>query len=441
MRIPATPLTPLFIRCIYLLPLLFLSTGISAQSITGMCTDSKSNQPLYGVKVLLSSATDSTFRTGSYTDERGVFHFSDLDPSDYTLHFTLLGYGEVELQADLRSSTSVDLGVVGMKTLQQVDEVNVSTKMIRVEQNGDTTSYNVDAFKTNPDASIEDLVTKMPGITVENGVVKAHGEEVKKVLIDGEEFFGDDATTALKNLPAEIVSKIQVYDKMSDQAAFTGVSDGEDVKALNIVTKPGMNSGQFGKLYAGYGTDDRYISGGMLNFFNGSRRLSFIGLSNNVNQQNFSSDDILGVLGSESGSSSGGRRSRGGMSGSENFMVGQQNGISQTHAFGINYSDKWGEKTKISGSYFFNKGVFNKLCQVPLQIACTFCPTQKVNAIKKTSHRNRPILTTAPTSKFSTTSMNATCSPLLPDSVFNATDHLPVHWHRTQQQITPSSIH
>lgn len=338
---------------------LLISGDLFGQSaVTGRISDKKEKTPLFGARILLTNPQDSTFRKGAYTTDDGLFRIEGIPAGSYQLVISLLGYSETTLDVDIEASQVKDLGVIALSTdVQLIDEITVGTKMIRVEQNGDTTAYNADAYKTNPDATIEDLVTKMPGITVENGVVKAHGEEVKKVLIDGEEFFGDDASAALKNLPAEMVAKIQVYDKLSDQAEFSGVSDGEDIKALNIVTRPGMNAGQFGKLYAGYGTDDHYLAGGNLNFFNGTRRISIIGMSNNVNQQNFSNEDILGVLGSDQSSASGGRQGRGGSGGTDNFLIGQQNGISQTHSFGINYSDKWGKKTKVSGSYFFNNSL------------------------------------------------------------------------------------
>src|SRR5690606_23959943 len=137
---------------------------------------------------------------------------------------------------------------------------------------------------------------------------------------------------AIKNLPAEIIDKIQIFDRQSDQSRFTGFDDGETEKTINIVTKRGKNTGQFGKVYGGYGTDSRYAAGGNVNFFNGKQRISLIGLSNNINQQNFSSEDLLGVFESSGGRGRGGfggRRggggmgSRGGGSSPSDFLVGQ----------------------------------------------------------------------------------------------------------------------
>jgi hypothetical protein len=245
--------------------------------------------------------------------------------------------------------------------------VTVTGKTPPTQQKGDTTQYNASQFKVNPDATTEDLIKKMPGITVDkDGTVTALGEQVQKVTVDGRDFFGDDATAALRNLPSEIVDKIQVFDRLSDQAQFTGFDDGNSVKAINIVTKSGIKNGQFGRMYAGYGSDERYSAGGNVSFFKSNRRLSLVGNFNNINQQNFATQDLLGVTSNGSGNRGGGYRGGGGRSGGggnrggggfgrgENFTVGQQSGISKTNAIGFNYSDKWGKKVDVQGSYFFN---------------------------------------------------------------------------------------
>ena len=232
-----------------------------------------------------------------------------------------------------------------------LDELEVVGKIPVAVQLGDTTQYNASAFKTNPDANAEDLVRKMPGVTLENGVVKAQGEEVKKVLVDGKAFFGDDPAISLKNLPAEVIDKVQIFDQKSEQAQFTGFDDGDETKTINIVTKKNMRNGKFGRISGSYGTEDRYALNGNINFFNGDRRVSVVGMANNINQQNFSSEDLIGA------SSGGGRRGGRGRDfggGGNNFLVGQQNGLSTTQSAGINYTDNWGKKVEVTGSYFFN---------------------------------------------------------------------------------------
>ncbi len=355
-----------------LFPLFFATFGLlSAQGVrvSGTLADTKNDSSLIGVSVFLTAPADS-FQRGAATDVQGQFIFGNIPPGSYTLHTDYLGYTDLNLPVQV-DTVEVVLGRVKLaEDATALKEVTVTEQQLRVQQLGDTTQYNADAYKTNLNATSEDLITKMPGITVENGVVKAQGEEVKKVTIDGEDFFGDDATATLRNLPAEIVDKIQVFDRLSDQSQFTGFDDGQGQKIINIVTKSGKSNGQFGKIYAGYGTDDRYIAGGSVNIFDGKRRISLIGLANNINQQNFSTQDLLGVIGTGSGrqggqSSGGGGRggsaqgggNRGGGGGGQtsDYLTGQQNGINAINSLGINYSDRWGERMKVSGSYFFNK--------------------------------------------------------------------------------------
>jgi hypothetical protein len=335
--------------------LLFSFTSYSQTELSGKITDKQTSESLMDVRVELLSPTDSSVVKVTVSDENGLYTLSDLTAGSYILKVTFFEYTDQVKRVDLPAEKTVmDFA---MKTdAKLIDGVTVEAKAVRVEQKGDTTQYNADSYKTNPDATVQDLITKMPGITLENGVVKAQGEQITKVMIDGQEFFGDDAAAALKNLPAEIVSKIQIYDQASDQAKFTGISDGNEAKALNIVTKAGKNQGQFGKIYAGYGTPNNlYMAGANVNFFKGTSRFSIVGMSNNVNQQNFSTDDILGVTGTTASSQSRGGRGRGGGD-NENYLVSQQNGVSTSHGLGLNYSDLWGKKnqTKVSGSYFFN---------------------------------------------------------------------------------------
>jgi hypothetical protein len=316
------------------------------------------DEALVGATVRLVLEADTSRQWQSITNINGNFAFAEMSVGTYTITVRYIGFKPLVNSITIAQGLN-NIGVMRLETDEaQLDEVTVEALRARAIQRGDTTIYNADAFKTNPDASAEDLVTKMPGITVESGQVQAQGEDVRRVTVDGREFFGDDATLALRNLPAEVISQVQVFDQMSDQARFTGFDDGNTSKTLNIVTRPGMNVGQFGRIYAGYGLDDRYSAGGNINFFNGARRISVLGLSNNINMQNFSSEDLVGVetqAGGRGGRGGGRRGGRGGSGDAANFLTGDQGGINTTHSFGLNYSDNWGEKIKVSGSYFFNQ--------------------------------------------------------------------------------------
>lgn len=330
-----------------------LCTTVYAQSLklTGTIRDANDNSALVSASVSLALARDTSKFQGTLTDANGNFEFYYLSKGTYIIKVSYIGYEHL-IRYFRMDSTNKNIGV--LKVNQRADSlrtVTIEAKAIHIEQKNDTTEYNAATYKTNPDATAEDMLNKMPGISSSNGTVTAHGETVQKVLVDGKEFFGDDATTALKNLPAEVIDKVQVFDRLSDQSAFTGFDDGNSVKTINITTKRGRNNGVFGKLYVGYGylDDSRYSAGGNINWFDGSRRISLIGMTNDINVQNFSTQDLLGVQG--------GRGGRGGGGGTNNFLVGQQGGISTTTSLGLNYIDVWGkkQKVKVAASYFFNQ--------------------------------------------------------------------------------------
>jgi hypothetical protein len=340
----------LFLTCI-------VSSAINAQSVSGKLQDASTNSEVSNATVNLSKADSSGVPLFTVSNSQGAFTFNNVPDGSYILSVTSVGYGEVKKPVTVLGQ-SVNIGTVSISKTAEILSTVVINNNPPVKQNGDTLDYSASQFKVNPDATSEDLIKKMPGVTVDRqtGTVTAQGETVKKVTVDGRDFFGDDATATLRNLPADVVDKIQVFDKLSDQAQLTGFDDGNTTKSINIVTKKDMRTGNFGRVYAGYGTDDRYSGGGNVSFFNNARRISLVGLVNNVNQQNFSSEDLLGVSGG--GRGGGGRRGgRGGgnfRGGSSNFTVGPQSGIAKTNAFGVNYSDAWGKKIDVTGSYFFN---------------------------------------------------------------------------------------
>ncbi|MEZ4826120.1 MAG: TonB-dependent receptor [Bacteroidia bacterium] len=323
--------------------------------------------PSVGAKIVLEK--DGTGQRGAFAGPDGAFVLRLVKPGDYLLRVTALGMNDFTLPLSV-TNQSLTLETVSLEVKNyDLKEVVIEGEVAQAQQKGDTTQFNAGAFKTNPDANAEDLVQKMPGISMTNGKVSVGGEEVKQVLVDGKEFFGSDPSTALRNLPAEVIAKIQVFDQQSDQAQFTGVDDGNTTKTINIITREKMSNGIFGKVYSGYGYDgefqeggSRYQAGGNINYFSKARRISLLAQSNNINQQNFSNEDLLGVM----SSGGGGRRGGGGGFGgggfgggrgggdAGDFLVSQQGGISTTHAFGINYSDNWGKKMEVAGSYFFN---------------------------------------------------------------------------------------
>ena len=335
----------------------FANTFSQVQSVSGKLID-ESKQAAIGSSVFLLNAKDSSFVNGTVADIDGFFKIENILANSYVLKIVSLGYNPVFRTIQI-TSQPIDLGFIILKQNSlNLKEVKVQGQISLATQNGDTTSFNSKAYKVNKDASAEDLVSKMPGVAIVDGKVQAQGEEVKQVLVDGKRFFGDDANAVLKNLPAEIIDKVQVFDKKSDQSQFTGFDDGNASKTINIVTKAQFRNGIFGKVYGGYGYENKYKGGASVNIFKGNRRISILAQSNNINEQNFSSEDLVGVA-SIASTGGGGRRGGGGQGGasgnaSDNFSVNNQNGINTTSLFGLNYSDKWGKKTEVSSSYFFN---------------------------------------------------------------------------------------
>lgn len=350
-----------FVMCALLLATT-RGTHLHAQlSVKGQLVGAQDTMALYGAVVMLRHFPDSTLK-GAVADTSGKFEFNNLATGRYLMTVRYSSFLPYDKTIMLRDS-SIDLGVVLIyPDSHLLNTVVIRTNMVRVVPKNDTIEMNAAAFKTNPDATAEDLVAKMPGIQVSNGEVKAQGETVQKVLVDGKEYFGEDAASVLRNMPADMVEKIQIFDQKSDQAIFSGVDDGNTRKAMNIITKSQYSNATFGKVYAGYGTEDHYQAGVVLNDFRQQQKITVLGNFNNINQVNFSQSDLSGVTGNTGGGGggrSGGGRSGGGSMGGrggsgDNFMVGKQNGITGVNSFGLNYTNKWGTKTQVSGSYFFS---------------------------------------------------------------------------------------
>lgn len=353
--------------------------NISAQGlfIKGQIASSTDKRPLSGATVLVVTLPDSagSQKKGTVTDSKGRFEVEGLrKPGKYLLSITFVGFDKYTKVIELKNKP-LDLGTILLDpTSIQTSEVEIIAKVPPVVQKSDTSEFNADAYKTSKDASAEELVSKMPGVTVQDGKVQAHGEDVKRVLVDGKPFFGDDPSAVLRNVPAEIIEKIQVFDQQSEQAQFTGFDDGNQTKTINIVTRMRVREGTFGRFTGGYGDQERFKSGFNLNLFNNDQRISILGQINNINEQNFSPEDLAGVMsGQGRGGGGGGGFRRGGGGGpmgmgrpaggggnfggggnASDFLVNAKGGLTNTKAFGLNYQNKFFDKIDISGSYFFN---------------------------------------------------------------------------------------
>ncbi len=347
-------------RLLMTLVLLLTAGAVVAQSgkVTAKVIDKETKDGVIGAIVEVVSVKNPNVRKHTTTGAGGAVSIGSLSAGSYEVSISFIGYATAKQTVTVKGVT--DLGTVELAPeAVAIEAVVKEVQALRTSQNGDTVAYNAAAFKVAADADVEGLLKKMPGITITNGTVEAQGEQVKKIFVDGKEFFAEDVSTALNSLPAQAVDRVEVFNKLSDNAEFSGMDDGEGYKAINIVTQANMREGVFGKLYAGVGYQPKadevtqkvkYNAGGNVNYFHESSRLSIIGLWNNVNQQNFSFEDILGVTGG--GGGMGGGRGRG----VGQYMVRPQSGVARVGSIGVQYSDSWGEKDKLklNGSYFFN---------------------------------------------------------------------------------------
>ena len=341
---------------------LLLTTPVLAQkvSIQGHITDSL-GLPLPGATVILLKSADSTLVNFGVTNDKGVFVLKGLPRSSYLLKVTFVGRKTYSATVDPPATgDEVQMGAIRLQEAKtQLDEVVVE-EVVPVVVKRDTIEYNAAAFKTNPNAVVEDLLKRLPGVEVDNdGNIIAQGEQVRRVTVDGKDFFGGtDPKMATKNLPADAISKVQIHDRKSDQAMFSGIDDGQREKTINLELKPEKRNGAFGTAQAGYGTDERYQARASLNKFGQGRQLSFLGMANNVNEQGFGMDDYMNFTGgSQQMASGGGMRVQINASdqGSVPLNMGNRaNGIMNTYAGGLNFSNSFNKKTELTTSYFYN---------------------------------------------------------------------------------------
>ena len=331
--------------------------------VSGVVTDKESHEPITNANVVYF--LDGK-KSGCTTNVKGHFSFSLPQGKNTTIKVTHIGYKPVS-KLIVANKKQLLLKLELTPEYSQLEEVVIKRKIPLATMRGDTTIYKADEYKVNTDATAYDLISqKLPGVGMKDGKLEAHGEQVKVVEIDGREYFKDDIAMALKNLPANIINEIQVYDQMSDYSKMTGFNDGNTKKAINITTKRGTAKSMFGKATAGYGIDEVYKLYGMYNLFNDDVRWSVFTQWNNINEQNFSMIDLLSSTGTASSSAPGqSPYSKGASDNSfhptssddiSSMMVDVSDyGVTKSKAIGTNYSDEWaGQKMKFSGHYLLN---------------------------------------------------------------------------------------
>jgi hypothetical protein len=315
--------------------------------VRGALKDSASKQALNDATVSIISAKDSALISFTLSSNSGYFEIKNIPAGNYIVLVTYQGFQTLRKPFTIKETGTVaDMGAVLMvQDYKMLGEVVVKDEA-PIKIKGDTIAYNANSFKVlKPNGTAEDLLKKLPGVQVErDGTVKAQGENVQKIYVDGKEFFGNDPKMATKNLTADMIDQVEVYDDMSEQAKFSGVDDGSRSRVMNFKLKKDKKKGMFGRASAGIGTDSRYVGNLSANYFKGATKLSLIARGNNTNNIGFTNTDNIGIF--TAGAAGGGR-------GGGNF--GSGSGITKNWNAGTNYSDLWGQNLELTGSYFFNR--------------------------------------------------------------------------------------
>jgi hypothetical protein len=346
---------------------LALLTSLTAMgqklSITGIVKDS-TGSVLQSATLLVLSPKDSSMVNFGISNAEGRFELKNLNRENYLLRITFVGYASQTITIVSTDELLIDIGTIRMTPESKLlDAVTIKAEKAPVVVKKDTIEFDATAFKPGKqNAVVEDLLKKLPGVEVDaDGTVRAQGEQVRRVTVDGKNFFGSDPKLATRNLPADAVDKVQVFDKKSDQTAFTGIDDGQREKTINLELKEEKRNGIFGNVMAGAGGDERFQGKANVNRFKKGQQLSFLGMANNVNEQGFSIDDYLTFTGGAQQMMAG----RGGAVRVE-FNANNQNavplsfggrtkGLMTTYAGGANVNNTFNKKTEVNASYFFNR--------------------------------------------------------------------------------------
>ena len=322
-------------KCLLMLLMILFSPMAFAQqsgvNVTGSVVEQGSDTPIEQATVRLLNVKDSAMVRGVVSARNGSFTLKNVKKGSYLLHITFIGYDPLYQPLQITGKKNpVNVGKLELSDgAIELGEAVVIGKAPEVTVRNDTVEYNADSYKVTEGSVLEDLLKKMPGVEVDSeGKITVNGKEVKKVMVDGKEFFSDDPKVASKNLPAKMIDKLQVLDKKSDMAQMTGFDDGEEETVINLTVKPGMKQGWFGNAYGGYGSKDRYEGNAMVNRFVNNYQITFMGGTNNTNNMGFS--DLASTM--FSGMGGGGGR-RGGF--------GAGSGITSSGNAGLNFSKEF----------------------------------------------------------------------------------------------------
>ncbi|QJB39490.1 outer membrane beta-barrel protein [Chitinophaga oryzae] len=358
-------------RKIYLPGILLLCSLITTAQLSPLQTqigDAATGKALAGVSVRITSWSDTAIVRTAMTDAQGKVSFT-LPNGSYRLQLHSLGYTDSTLSFSIPAGRfpTLPAAIALHAGSRQLQTVTIKDNTPPVQMKGDTIEYNANKFKTKDNAVVEELLRKLPGVQVErDGSIKAQGETVQRVLVDGKEFFGSDPSIATRNLPADMIDKVQLLDKQSDMSEFTGVADGKQVKTINLVTKKNRKRGYFGNASAGLGSMDRYEGGVNANSFLNDMQLSLLLKGNNVNKSGFSASELIKMAGSNPDMFN--NLPPAALSELMNMKgvkimgtpealaeIARPIGLTDTRFGGVNFNNDWRNGFKLRSSYFFNE--------------------------------------------------------------------------------------
>lgn len=310
--------------------------------VKGKVIDDLTNQPLYSATVYAESIKDSTLVSYTISEQDGTFLLEGRSTEEkLNLFVSFTGLEAIKKEIN-PAEKIIDIGEVRMKaSSDELDEILIKTTRSPIVLKKDTLEFNAKSFKTRENATLEETLKQLPGVEVAaDGSITVNGQEVNRILVNGKEFFGDDPKVATKNLPKDIIDKIQVVDTKTREEEFTGKAGDSENKTINVTIDEDKNKGYFSRATAGYGTDDRYDTSAIFNYFQDKMRFSILASANNINSPGFSFDEVFDAIGSTSSLPGG--------------LFGSNNGITTSETIGGNYVNEWDDgKYDLSTDYFY----------------------------------------------------------------------------------------
>jgi hypothetical protein len=342
----------LYVLCAFLI--CTLSFAQNTITLKGKVVDGATKLPIESATVYLTAIKDSSVVDYTITNKLGAFSFK-IKKSDKPLALKIAYISYQDFKEDVTGlTTDKDFGTIELvEAVNALNEVVVKSEIPPIRVKKDTLEFNAASFKVGADANVEALLKQLPGVEITpEGKITVNGKEVNNILVNGKPFFGKDGKIATQNLPAEIIDKVQVVDTKTKAEEIAGEASSSQEKTINLTIQEDKNKGFFGKIVGGYGSDSRYESSLLLNYFKGEQKISLLASSNNINSIGFSMDEIFDNM-------RGGRNSsvyydENGTFGINNMRFGGNQGITQSNLVGVNYQDKFFKKLDTNGSYYFS---------------------------------------------------------------------------------------